>query len=93
MKLAEEKAPKIKTAASQEERLHKWKEHFQNPTEKLFVGNLNQILIAYRERCDAVLKKIKNRKASTKYLLNYGRQWILTTYFFDYATLCINKTK
>ena len=42
---------------------------------------------------DTVLKKLRAEKlkASTKYLLKYGRQEDLTTYLFDYAMLTINK--
>ena len=46
-----------------------------------------------REEIDAVLKifKVEKLHASTKYFLKVGKQERLTTYFFDYATLCINK--
>ena len=45
------------------------------------------------EELDIILKKSKAEKllASIKFSLKYGRQENSTTYFFDYATLCINK--
>ena len=38
-----------------------------------------------------ILLKAEKLPASIKYLLNYGRQGNLMSYFFDYATLFISK--
>ena len=94
-------------AVSHEERLKKWKEHFKNrlgnPPEvtdkpfKKFINSKLDVQLQHftEEELNIVLKKkLKSEKflTSTKYLLKYGRQENLMTYFFDYAILAINKT-
>ena len=37
--------------------------------------------------------KVEKLQALTKYLLKYGWEENLTTYFFDYVTLSINRTQ
>ena len=42
------------------------------------------------DEIETILKKLKTEKlqATTKYVLKYGRRENLSTYFFDYRTLC-----
>ena len=86
---------------SQEEKLEKCKEHFKNlhgnppeitdnPTKKIINSQQGIKLSLWRKN----MKKIKSRSCSLQWntSLMYGTQGNLTTYFFDYAMLCINKT-
>ena len=69
-------------AASPEERIQKWKNHFKN-----LLGNSLGVT-------DIPEKKFQAEKlqALTKYFLKYGKQENLMTCFFDYVILSINKT-
>ena len=79
-------------AASQEEGIQKWKEHFKNLVINKPIKQLptrQQTRTFYREKF--VLLRRKKFKAGmlqalTEYLLKYGKQGNLIIYFFDYAT-------
>ena len=63
--------------------------------QKSLINLLKKILIANSttvKEFDAEEKKI-NVQPSTKFLVNYGKLGHLTTYFFDYVTLCMQKIK
>ena len=87
-------------AASLEERLLKWKEHFSYLLENLpeitdksspkIIDNQQEIKQGQlmQEELETVQTNIKRRKT-----VGFERQKNLTKYFFDYATLYLNKTQ
>ena len=87
-------------AASQEERIHLWKQHFENllgkspkvtdePIAKIISNQLNiKLRQITQEELDLVLRKILNIKLQglMKYPQKYGRQENSTTHCSDTAT-------
>ena len=92
-------------AASQEDWIQMWKEHFKNllgnsskvtdkPTTKI-INSQQEIKLGQftYEELNVVLTKIKSRKllALVKYPQKYGRPGHLMTYHFDFAMPNINR--
>ena len=94
-------------ATNQEERIHLWKQHFENllgkppkfthgPTTKIICNQLDIKLGQFtQEELDSVLRKIKNRKAAglDEIPQKYGRPCNSTTHCSDTVMLYIMKTQ